>query len=63
MKEIKVIWSEEDLKAEMIYLGFEPTEKNVKIVKENRLKKNVEEAMTRAGWNAIDETIRMALGE
>lgn len=63
MRQIKVIWSEEDLKSEMIDLGFEPTAKNIKTVKENRLRKNVEEAMTRAGWNAIKETIEIALGE
>lgn len=57
MKSIKVKWCDDDLKIKIADLGFEPSAKNVKIVKENRLRKNVEEAMLMAGWTAIEETI------
>lgn len=63
MRTIRVKWSNEDLKAEMMALGYEPTVKNIKTVKENRLIRNVEDAMTSAGWEAIRETILLSLGE
>ena len=61
MRTIKVKWCDDDLKMKIADLGFEPTAKNVKAVKENRLKKNVEEAMLMAGWVAIEETILNSL--
>lgn len=61
MRTIKVKWCDDDLKMKIADLGFEPTAKNVKTVKENRLKKNVEEAMLMAGWVAIEETILNSL--
>lgn len=61
MKTVRVKWCDEDLKSAMISLGYEPTAKNIKNIKEHRLIKNVEEAMTRAGWEAIEETISLAM--
>lgn len=63
MKSINVIWSEEDLKCEIIDMGFEATKENIEKVKNNGLVASMEEAMTQAGWDAMDHTIRMTLVE
>lgn len=57
MERVKVEWCDEDLKSEMINLGVKPTKENMKSLKETRLIRNIEDAMTMAGWEAMRETI------
>lgn len=63
MRSVKVKWCDDDLKLQISALGFEPTAKNVKALKDSRLRKNMEEAMLMAGWDAMNETIVNVLSE
>lgn len=57
MRSVKVKWCEEDLKCAISDLGFEPTRKNIKAIKDNRVRKAMENAMLMAGWNAMKDVI------
>lgn len=63
MENIKVEWSDEDLMMMISSLGFEPTYTNMHLVKSSRLERNMKSAMTIAGWEAMKETVLIALKE
>lgn len=63
MGHIKVEWSDEDLIMMISSLGFEPTYSNMHLVKSSRLERNMKTAMTMAGWEAMKETILIALSD
>lgn len=61
MKNIKVEWSDEDLMMMISSLGFEPTYANMHLVKSSRLERNMKSAMIMAGWDAMKESVLIAL--
>ena len=55
--EIKIKWSDDDIKVALLNKGYAPTEKNIELLKKNRLERTLQEVSVQYGWEIIDEII------